>query len=478
MAWFEDLHSCTPFETDWKRPIAVGWLAKGHEFSRGPRDAAFAHRLSRFARRVASSGIVQHRNGFDRCELCDSMRAPFNHSALIIPGGAGVFVAPNVISHCILKHDYAPPQQFVDAANAAFSLPHAAYVAELKRHTATKFPREFVTEPLVSLNSTPVRGATGSSAEYNAANVVIPRGLDAVRWRPGMFVGWLDHRGLERLLFELVGNSFDQCLAGHATEIRVAVGDDGWTTVEDDGLGIPVETVGGQPALETIFTVMHSGATLDGHHPHVHLQDVSGVGLAPVNALCSRLEVETHRAGVSYRAVFAAGRVVEPVTTLGPSTARGTRIRYLADSQLFNAGVTLDHGRLEWRLTQLARLAPQVKFFFQGRPFQRGEGLSGLVRTLATDLVQETMLSAHGTIEGVDVDVAFGWSPTASLRVESFVNYLETPESGTHADGLMDAIREATPTRMDGTRALAGLVAVVHVGLLDPRFGGTGCTKR
>lgn len=308
---------------------------------------------------------------------------------------------------------------------------------------------------------------------YDARDIEVLDGLESVRRRPGMYIGSTDGQGLAHMLFEIIGNSLDEYLAGFARRLSVDVDDRGWVSVEDDGRGIPIE----EPStLEAIFTQLHAGATLDDHHPHVHItENLRGVGLAPVNALCSRLEVESRRSGTAHRAVFAFGRIIEPVKSLGPTNARGTLIRYLPDDEIFDEGARLDFTEVEQRLLQVARLCPHLDLVLQGRSLKQPEGLPGWVRELAPDAVKETALSAIGKVNEVEVEVALAWSPSGTApRVLSFVNYYRTTQAGSHEQGLISAVRSSVPRAKDGIKeqVLAGLVAVVHVGMLHPSFRG------
>lgn len=293
--------------------------------------------------------------------------------------------------------------------------------------------------------------------------------VDCVRKRPGMYLGGVSATGLNAALFEFVSNSFDEYVAGAATKISIDI-DGRWATVEDDGRGIPAD-------LMHAFISFHSGATLDGHLPHVHVRaDLRGVGLAPVTAVAERLEVETRRDGVARVAVFSRGRIVEPVRELGPTSARGTRVRFLFDEQIFTGGVGYDLDALEKTLESLARLCPQLDILLQGKSLRRPEGLTKWLRELAPEVIPGTILSTRQTVDDVDVEVVFGWRPrTSASLVRAFANYAETVETmSSNRRGVITAVSTYVRAKRGskGKSALNGLVAIVHVGLQHPKFGG------
>lgn len=297
-----------------------------------------------------------------------------------------------------------------------------------------------------------------------AAHIEILEGIEPVRLRPGMYIGSTDDHGLLVMLLEAIGNSLDEFLSGRAHRVDVSIDEAGWTTVEDDGIGVPLRAMRGDiTEAEAIFARLHATATLDGHHPHVHIRPgLLGVGVSVVNALCSRFEVESRRDGIVTRATFERGELVEPVSVHGPTNARGTRLHYLPDADIFG-DLRLDLPKLTVQLEELAWLTPTLDLRFQGRTLQQPSGLGGWVKKLAgSDLVAESLLTAAGSINDVDVGVAIGWRSSGSApEVHSFVNYART-EGGSHARGVFAALAPPVP----------GLVAVVHVGMLDPRFKG------
>lgn len=291
-----------------------------------------------------------------------------------------------------------------------------------------------------------------------------------------MYIGGTGRDGLGHMLFELVGNSLDQHLAGRASRLSIDIDRSSTVTIEDDGPGIRVDVVPGydRSFIELVFTSLHFTPTLDEHYPHVHPRSrLYGVGAGAISALSSRMEVETHRDGRHWAIAFERGTTVEPLTDLGPTTKQGTRVRYRADTEIFPAGIRPDLRALRKRLTQLAGLCPKLNLRFQGKSLQRPEGLAGWLRELAPDAVKETALVAAGESGGVIVDAALAWSPRVKKpRIISFVNCSETRLNGSHVKGLLRAVGEAPPTKVDQQRVLKGLVALVHVQMSGAQFAG------
>jgi len=309
--------------------------------------------------------------------------------------------------------------------------------------------------------------------DYDTKNLVILEGLEPVRLRPGMYVGDTKVRGLHHVVMEVVGNSLDQVLAGHAKSLEVGVSNDGWVRVEDDGRGISVEPFQGLPFLELIFTRLSYLPTVDGHHPHVHITPrLHGVGVGVVSALSSRLEVESRTGGTTWRAAFERGVCVERARSVGPASTSGTTIRLLPDTEIFN-DTKLDLDVLRNRLSELAWFLPALELKFQGQALSRPDGLRGWVLENSPDAISQTIVASTRTIDDVQVDFALGWSPTRQRALtRSFVNLTRTERGGTHADALAAALQMSAPDMHEWNVAKNGLVAIVHVRLLHPRFGG------
>jgi DNA gyrase subunit B len=311
------------------------------------------------------------------------------------------------------------------------------------------------------------------TSDYAAENIEVLEGLEAVRRRPGMYLGDVrDGSALHHMVWEIVGNSIDQHLARRVRHLRVDL-DERWVTVEDDGPGIPVEAVlHGRSALDLIFTTLHCGPTWDGHFPHVHLtSSLHGVGVAAVNAVCGRLEVESRRRGTLWRAAFERGRTVSPLEHCGRTSSTGTRVRFRPDPEIFGHS-HVDEAKIEARLRELAWLNPLLDVRWQGASLPGRDGLSGYVREIAaSELVCEPLCITR-LIHDVWVDLAIGWQKHGAPELRTFVNQMATKE-GTHITGLWQGFARAFGARVGPVRELIepGLVAVLHVGLLEPKFG-------
>lgn len=373
--------------------------------------------------------------GERQCAFCSHWSGG---ALLLVPGEGTVYASPELIAHHVEEHGYLPPAEFLRA---------------LKRCPPARSPEYHARVSLPFLD------------KYTHGGLTVLEGIAPVRLRPGMYIGDTGAYGLRTMLDEVLSNAIDQHLANHATQVFVQIDDDGTVEVSDDGAGLdPTHAV-------PIFTKLHSTPTRDGHHPHVHLSGLRGVGVAVVCALSERLELTTTWAGTTHHALFARGEVVEPPHPVdaGPP---GTRVRYRVDPTLFESPA-LDLAALRTRLLEVAAFCPRLDLRLQGESLARPAGLSGWVRELAPDCVTESLLAVRGTHDEIDVDVALAWSPSLSeRRIRSFVNFAETPESGSHASGLVDAIGAATPDRLSAKRVTQGLVAALNVGLLHPRFGG------
>ncbi|HTL36314.1 MAG TPA: ATP-binding protein [Kofleriaceae bacterium] len=294
-------------------------------------------------------------------------------------------------------------------------------------------------------------------ASYSADQIQVLKGLEPVRKRPGMYVGGTDREGLHHLVWEVVGNVIDLHLAGQASELHVSVGPDAWITLRDDGPGVPTSiTSEGISMLEVVFTRLHAGATYDGHFPHVHLtKNWRGVGLAVVNALSERLEVETTYQGIRWAQAYERGERVSPPRRIGPTTFEGTTIRFRPDPQIFGQ-VTLDPAAVGARLQQLAWLNPQLRVVWQEQRLRGRGGVLGWAHSIARE--RGRVVCSHGVVgaEGdVKVDIGLAWNETGPSRIHGFVN-MQPTTGGTHVDGLWTAfvsMPERTTPRLASAHA-------------------------
>lgn len=324
-------------------------------------------------------------------------------------------------------------------------------------------------------------GAPSSTSDTYGPHMIEPlEGLEPVRKRPGMYIGNVqDGSGLHQLVWEVVGNAVDEHLARRARRMSVDL-NDGWIEVADDGAGIPVDVHPrwGRTALELVCTTLHSGPTRWGHHPHVHVGEGQlGFGLAVVNALSGRLEVEVQRDGGVHRVAFERGRVVEPFARTGKTTRTGTRVRLRPDPETF-ATCAFDPAAIEARLRELAWLCPLLEIRWQGVELPGRGGPLGWARTAGQGPAR-AQIATTPTIDHATVDLALVWRDDGDATIRSFVNFGATRDGGTHVGGLWDGLVEAvaprwpTATSADLRAALGrGLSAVVHVMMVHPSWGG------
>jgi len=332
-----------------------------------------------------------------------------------------------------------------------------------------------------------------SGSEYTAASIQVLEGLEAVRRRPGMYIGSTDVRGLHHLVWEVVDNSIDEAMAGHATRIDVSIAADGTVTVQDDGRGVPVgRHATGKDALEVVHTVLHAGGKFGGGGYKVS-GGLHGVGVSVVNALSEWLRVETARDGFIWAQEYVRGKPTTAVAKVGPQGhRRGTRTTFRADHEMFEStdysfetitqrlreSAYLNKG-LWIRLTD-ERADRERSFYFEG-------GLVSFVRHLNRN--KEVLHSRPIAVEkregATSIEVALQYNDSFTENVFAFANNINTVDGGTHVTGfraaltssLNDWARKAgilkdADSNLSGDDVREGLTAVVSVKLVDPQFEG------
>ena len=334
------------------------------------------------------------------------------------------------------------------------------------------------------------------SADYNAEQIQILEGLEAVRKRPGMYIGSTSARGLHHLVYEIVDNSVDEALAGFCTEIEVTIHQDQSVTVVDNGRGMPVDIhpKAGVPAVEVIFTQLHAGGKFGGGAYKVS-GGLHGVGASVVNALSDWLEVEIFTDGSVYQEKFERGKVVSPLKKTGscPADRHGSKVTFKADGTIFEETV-FDYNVLKQRLREMAFLTKGLKITLiddreekQKKVFHYEGGIKEFVQYLnrSTTPLYEEIIYCEGEKDRIVVEVAMQHNDSYNESVYSFVNNITTPEGGTHLTGFKNAL---TKTFNDYARknklikesdgALAGediregLTTIISVKIEDPQFEG------
>ena len=335
---------------------------------------------------------------------------------------------------------------------------------------------------------------------YGAENIQVLEGLEAVRKRPGMYIGTTGPAGLHHLVWEIVDNSIDEALAGFASKVDVEILPGDIISVTDDGRGMPVDIhpKTGKSAVETIFTVLHAGGKFDGSSYKVS-GGLHGVGASVVNALSEWLEVYVNRNGKQYYQRFERGHVVADLKEVGTSTHTGTKVVFKADPIMFTETTIYTYETLRARIQQLAflnkgislsitdnRVEPAVenKYFYEGGIKEYVEFLNA-----GKKLVSQKIMYCEGEKDNIQVEVALQYNDTYSGSIFSFTNNIHTHEGGTHEEGFRLALTRTIKNYATSNNLLKkdeelnnedvreGLVAVVSVKHPNPQFEGQTKTK-
>jgi DNA gyrase subunit B len=344
--------------------------------------------------------------------------------------------------------------------------------------------------------------ADGNGAAYTEANIRVLEGIEAIRKRPGMYIGDTTARGLHHLVYEVVDNSIDEAMAGYCRNIDVTVHADGSVSIADDGRGIPVGPHPQYPdksTLEVVLTKPHAGGKFD-HDSYKVSGGLHGVGVTVVNALSEWLEAEIHRDGQVWRQDYEQGESKDPVRPTGPTKVNGTKIRFLPDAEIFDT-ITFDYDVLEKRLRELAFLNKGVRIRLadeRGDEPKRDEFFSsaGLPEFVAylnraqNALHPPVILGGRDDERAVEVDVALQYNDSISENVVSYCNNIHTIEGGTHLTGFRTALTRTLNNYAKahvpaGKKDLAitgedfkeGLTAIVSARVPDPQFEGQTKTK-
>lgn len=305
--------------------------------------------------------------------------------------------------------------------------------------------------------------------------------LEPVRTRPAAYVGSTGALGLEVMMAPIVSLCVAEHLADRSSLLSVDISEQGSVTVAIDGQGFSIQHDDrfSEPRLKTLFSrFLHPDIPQEPAAPsHAVRHPSHELFPAVATALSSQLEVETRVDGRSWRLSFASGALVQGLTDTGSTSERGAVIRYQPDAEIFDADAKHDLDAIERRLRNIALLCPKLDVRLQGRSLRCPDGLVTWLREAAPEFVKETLLTAHGSVGIFDVEVAFAWRPRASAPlVGSFMNYLETPEGGSHVRGLIVAIENVIGAKRASRtkKVVGGLVAVVHVGTKYPQLQHRG----
>lgn len=336
---------------------------------------------------------------------------------------------------------------------------------------------------------------TEVNGEYGADQIQILEGLEAVRKRPGMYIGSTSVRGLHHLVYEIVDNSVDEALAGYCTEIEVSINEDNSICVKDNGRGIPVgiNKKAGLPAVEVVFTILHAGGKFGGGGYKVS-GGLHGVGASVVNALSEWLEVTIHKDGKMYRQRYERGKVMYPLKVVGETTKRGTEVVFLPDKEIFEETV-FDFDTLRQRLREMAFLTKGIKITLidkrleepKIRAFHYEGGIKEYVDYLnkSQTPLYDDVIYCEGTKNNIYVEVAMQHNDSYTESTYSFVNNITTPEGGTHLTGFRNALTKCfndyarsnkllkdSEPNLAGEDIREGLAAIVSIKISEPQFEG------
>ena len=332
--------------------------------------------------------------------------------------------------------------------------------------------------------------------EYGADQIQILEGLEAVRKRPGMYIGSTSERGLHHLVYEIVDNAIDEALAGFCDVIDVHINKDNSITVLDNGRGIPVgiNHKAGRPAVEVVFTVLHAGGKFGGGGYKVS-GGLHGVGASVVNALSDWLEVEIYKDGKIYKQRYERGKVMYDLKEMGTTDLRGSKVTFLPDKTVFTETTEFDYDILKHRLREMAFLTKGIKIVLhddrQEEPvieaFYYEGGIKEYIEYLNRhkDPLYEDIIYCEGQKGDVYVEVAFQHNDSYSDNCYSFVNNITTPEGGTHLAGFKNALTKTFNDYARGQKLLKendpnlsgddireGLTAIISIKIPEPQFEG------
>ena len=337
---------------------------------------------------------------------------------------------------------------------------------------------------------------TESNAEYGADQIQILEGLEAVRKRPGMYIGSTSSRGLHHLVYEIVDNAVDEALAGYCDTIQVTINKDNSVTVIDNGRGIPVgiNHKAGIPAVEVVFTILHAGGKFGGGGYKVS-GGLHGVGASVVNALSTHLEVTIYHEGKIYRQRYERGKVVYKLKVIGECDPKktGTTVTFLPDSEIFEETV-FDFNVLKQRLREMAFLTKNIKIVLRDdrpeEPIEKTFHYEGGIKEFVTYLnkgktpLYPDIIYCEGMKDNIYVEVAMQHNDGYTEGSYSFVNNITTPEGGTHLTGFKNALTKTfnsyarlnklikdTET-LSGDDIREGLTVIVSIKIEDPQFEG------
>lgn len=336
--------------------------------------------------------------------------------------------------------------------------------------------------------------------EYNESQIQVLEGLEAVRKRPGMYIGSTSSRGLHHLVYEIVDNSVDEALAGYCTEIDVIIHPDNTVSVRDNGRGIPtgIHPTKGVPAIEMVFTMLHAGGKFGGGGYKVS-GGLHGVGASVVNALSEWLEVEIHREGKIHHQRYERGNIASPLQEIGDTDLNGTFVWFKPDKEIFE-DIVFDFDVLATRLRETAFLTKGLKINLtderegieQKKSYHYEGGIKEFVQYInrTKTPIYDQVFYAEGKKDGILVEIAFQHNDGYNESIHTFVNNINTTDGGTHLEGFKAALTKTindyghksgilkeNDKNLSGDDVREGITAVLSVKIGDPQFEGQTKTK-
>ncbi len=339
------------------------------------------------------------------------------------------------------------------------------------------------------------KNPTAVEHEYGASEIQVLEGLEAVRKRPGMYIGSTSSSGLHHLVYEIVDNSIDEALAGYCTEIQVSIEPGNIITVLDNGRGIPVDIQQqtGKPALEVVFTILHAGGKFGGGGYKVS-GGLHGVGASVVNALSQWLEVRVYKDGKIHEMKFARGHVTQPMTIIGETEKTGTEVIFKPDPEMFTETTEYDYDTLHTRMREEAFLNAGLTITIADRrgeePISDTMCYEGGIREFVTYInrnktpIHDGVIYMAGTREDAMAEVALQYNDSYNEIIVSFANNVHTPEGGMHEEGFKRALTNSLNTygkkvkllkddeKLSGDDCREGLTCVISVKLTEAQFEG------
>ncbi len=352
----------------------------------------------------------------------------------------------------------------------------------------------------ITINSEEVSPEVSQVAgPYDANQIQVLEGLEAVRMRPGMYIGSTSERGLHHLVYEVVDNSIDEALAGYCDHVDVTIHKDNSITVVDNGRGIPVDMhESGKPAVEVVLTVLHAGGKF-GDGGYKVSGGLHGVGVSVVNALSTSMEVEVMRDGHRYEIEFSRGEVTKPLTQIGDTDITGTKVHFIPDDTIFTDTI-YKYDILRHRLRELAFLNHSITITLtdergeeqKSETFHFDGGIKSFVEHLGNkkEKINPEVIYFNGTKDDIIVEIALQYNESYQETIYSFVNNINTEEGGTHLAGLKLALTRAAndyarklgvlkekDENLTGEDIREGLVCVISLKVPNPQFEGQTKTK-